>query len=57
MYVFTFSDFLDPVTQAPFDINSDYLHMPTNEERIKVGSLLYNRIVLISILHKEIIIS
>ncbi|KAL4231471.1 hypothetical protein ACF0H5_009048 [Mactra antiquata] len=28
-------DFLDPVQQAPFDIDQDYIHIPTNEERIK----------------------
>ncbi|XP_060599495.1 leucine-rich repeat-containing protein 27-like isoform X10 [Ruditapes philippinarum] len=28
-------DFLDPVQQAPFDIDQDYIKLPTNEERIK----------------------
>ncbi|XP_045189197.2 leucine-rich repeat-containing protein 27-like isoform X3 [Mercenaria mercenaria] len=28
-------DFLDPVQAAPFDIDQDYVKIPTNEERIK----------------------
>ncbi|XP_052771932.1 leucine-rich repeat-containing protein 27-like isoform X1 [Mya arenaria] len=28
-------DFLDPVEQAPFDIDKDYIKIPTNAERIK----------------------
>ena len=32
-----FLDYLDPVQQAPFDIDQDYVKMQTNEERIKVS--------------------
>ena len=35
--MFSITDFLDPATQAPFDIDADYMKMPSNEERIKVS--------------------